>query len=478
MKLKKIFNNFTILIFIALILSLFYSNDNIKKYDKNVLDQNGNSIHLMLKNDSFRYFSHGFEIKEQLKKDKNYFDTGRDNFTKYLFPRIIALYYKVFDYNLYEDSDKKIVKLGIHKNFLFFQVLIYYLSIYFLYFQLKDKLENKFLFFSLFFLCFEPTIFQYHGSFWSESIFFSLQILIMALVLNHKSSNLRLFIIGILLSLLALQRSNGFYYIFPVILYFYFMKEFILYKKIPVMLLGFILVINFVGFHNYKKTGKYFIIPTETKSVLHAYIVPNILNQKELDIEKNKFLKFAKEKEILIDNKTLEKFSYQRYSFIFCQNLSDDNKLFNNFELCNYFDKRSKEIIFNNPVKTIKFIARKSLSYSLLNPLHIYSDHKFLSGEEYYRSDLHKELIPLRIIYSLIIYMICLIGFIKLLQIKDKKLFLYIFISSIYFYCILSWHGNNRYFTPVLIYASFFFGLGVNTIYNQSKLLFSKSDSL
>ena len=54
MKLKKIFNNFTILIFIALILSLFYSNDNIKKYDKNVLDQNGNSIHLMLKNDSFR----------------------------------------------------------------------------------------------------------------------------------------------------------------------------------------------------------------------------------------------------------------------------------------------------------------------------------------------------------------------------------------------------------------------------------------
>ena len=75
------------------------------------------------------------------------------------------------------------------------------------------------------------------------------------------------------------------------------------------MLLGFILVINFVGFHNYKKTGKYFIIPTETKSVLHAYIVPNILNQKELDIEKNKFLKFAKEKEILIDNKTLEKFS-------------------------------------------------------------------------------------------------------------------------------------------------------------------------
>ena len=88
---------FIILFLFSSILSLIYTNHNIKNYDKNILDEEGNSVHLMIKNDTHRYFSHGYEIKKQIDENYNYFDTGRDNFTKYLFPRIIALYYQIFD---------------------------------------------------------------------------------------------------------------------------------------------------------------------------------------------------------------------------------------------------------------------------------------------------------------------------------------------------------------------------------------------
>ena len=97
MKTNKFFIYFLILIIFSLIASLIQSNYNIKNYDKNVIAKNGKSTHLMIKNDPFRYFSHGYEIKQELDQNINYFDTGRTNFTKYLFPRIIALYYKVFN---------------------------------------------------------------------------------------------------------------------------------------------------------------------------------------------------------------------------------------------------------------------------------------------------------------------------------------------------------------------------------------------
>ena len=457
---------FLILFLFSSILSLIYIKHNIKNYDKNILDDNGRSVHLMIKNDAQRYFSHGHEIKKQIDENYNYFDTGRDNFTKYLFPRIIALYYKIFDYELYENEKNKIINLGIHQNFLIFQILLYYLSVFFLYTQTKHKINNKFLFFAILFLCLEPTIFQYHGSFWSESIFFSLQVLIMALILNNKNSNLRLFLIGILLSFLALQRTNGFYYLIPVLIYFYFSKESYFFKKIIFMLLGFVILVTFVSYHNFKKSGKFFIIPTETKSVLSVYVVPRILDKDKMEDEKDKFLSFLETNNIEIDSDSLKTVPYHRYAFVYCSNDDKKNTTLTNFRICDYFDKRSKKIVIENPFETLKYVARKSLSFALLNPFHIYSDHKFLSGEKYYKSNLHQSLLPYRIIYTLLIYFICFIGLIKMIKARENKMILYLLISGVYFFIILSWHGNNRYFTPILIYASLFFGYGFSSILN------------
>ena len=38
-------------------------------------------------------------------------------------------------------------------------------------------------------------------------------------------------------------------------------------------------------------------------------------------------------------------------------------------------------------------------------------------------------------------------GLINIYQKKEYKLLMLVMLSSIYFFLILSWHGNNRYFT-------------------------------
>lgn len=225
------------------------------------------------------------------------------------------------------------------------------------------------------------------------------------------------------------------------------------------------ILINFVSYHNFKKSGKFFIVPTETKSVLSAYVVPRILDKNKMESEKVKFFNFLEINNIKFDTK-LNAVPYHRYAFVYCSNDDKKNTTLANFKICDYFDKRSKEIVIENPFKTLKYVAKKSLSFALLNPFHIYSDHKFQSGEKYYKSDLHQSLLPYRIIYTLLIYFICLIGLIKMIKTRENKMALYLLISGIYFFIILSWHGNNRYFTPVLIYASFFFGYGFSSILN------------
>ena len=167
--------NFNILlistILFGLLASVFISKYNLDTYDVNA-NYGDRIYHKMIKADAYRYLSHGAEIKDQVAKGKNFFTSGREHFTKYLPPRLAAAYYYFFDINFFEDKKNKKIKIGNHFYYLLFQSLIYYFSILFLYFSIQKSFDKKIILISIIFLCFEPTIFQYHGTFWSESIFF------------------------------------------------------------------------------------------------------------------------------------------------------------------------------------------------------------------------------------------------------------------------------------------------------------------
>ncbi len=234
-------------IFFAFVISIFVLINNLNNFDKYNNDENG-SYHLMIKADPSRYLIHGYEIKKQVSEGKNFFTSGREHYTKFLPPRIAAAYYYLLDINLFENEEKKIIKLGIHKYYLILQSLLYYSSVYFLFKSIKKKFEKITIFFSISFLCIEPTIFQYHGTFWSESIFFSLQIILLALIFRHNNSLKNLFLIGLFVGILSLQKQVAIFFIFPILLYIFIFFKMQFLRSSIIILIGFIFYTIIFGF--------------------------------------------------------------------------------------------------------------------------------------------------------------------------------------------------------------------------------------
>ena len=469
-----------IFILISFLISILISNYNLTNYDKIVVNNSG-SYHQMIKTDSLRYLGHGAEIKSQLKNNVDYFLTGRENYTKYLPPRIAAAYYIFFDKELFNNFDERVVNTGIHFPYLLIQCFFYFFSVALLFFSIKKIFDKRIVFFIILFLCIEPTIFQYHGTFWSESFFFTLQIVILSLVFRIRHNITILFLIGLFLGLLSLQKQMAIFYVIPVLVYFLFKEKPFKFNYLFMILIGYIIVQSFVGYNNFKRSGEFYFLTADTKINLHFYmvqkVVPKVLNITEKKFTENEgkeAFKWIKINSINYDIKKLsnklKKPGYMDYRVSIIN--EKDKTQFDEF-----IYKRTIFFIKKYPIEFVEFIIKKSIHTTLLNPFHIYSDHNFVSGEYYYTTKTHNQLVPYRIVYTMIIYLICLLGFFQIINRKHFQILSFLFLSILYFYLLVSWHGNTRYFVPVLIYLSFFFGFGVDkvllildkkNIYNES----------
>ena len=474
MSFKQMFKNSKItliIIFFGFIISVFIPMNNINKYDKNIIDENGNSYHQMIKHDTLRYLTHGNEIKDQLKEGINFFKTGREHYTKYLPPRVMAAYYYLFDIDLFNNNYEKKINTGIHFPYLVFQSFLYYFSVVLLYFSISKLINRNTSFFIVCFLCFEPIILQYHSSFWSESIFFSLQILLASLILKEKQSNLNFFLIGIFLAMLSLQKEYSIFYIIPIIIYSYITINNLKYKSFLFLLIGFFLIQSVLGYNNYQRSGKFYIMTADSKVNLHIDLVKKVM-QKKLKISSKEFdsiegkaslqwiqknsIEFNKEKLANIEDPG---FMLYRYNI-----LEKDKVKFDNF-----IRNRTLNYFYKYPIDFLKFIIKSSVHITLLNPFHIYSDNNFMSGEYYYTTKTHDKLVPYRVVYTSVVYLICIYGLFVIFKKKNYDILLYLIFSIIYFYGLVSWHANTRYFVPVMIYLSFFFGYGIDKILNYTK---------
>ena len=472
-------NRVLFIILIGFLISIILSIYNIENYDKNILSKDGSYYHKMIKYDVYRYLSHGDEIKNQLKEGINFFQTGREHYTKYLPPRLMAAYYYIFDLNLFEDESQIKINTNIHFKYLFFQCLIYFFSVWVFYLSLSKQMNKNIIFFIISFLCLEPTINQYHSTFWSESFFFSIQILLMAFILKKENSILNFGLIGIFLAILSFQKEYSIFYIFFIFIYFILMKEKKIFTKFTIMILLFISVQSILGFNNYFRSGKFYIMTADSKVNIFNDMVTHVVSKK-LNISHREFvesegkvvLNWLNENSILFDQVKLKSLysengnNYDAPKWLDYRDvISEEDKI----KFDNFFRQRTIEYIFDYPTEFFYRIIKNSLHIGLLNPFHIYSDHNFISGEVYYFSEKHDELIKYRIFYSSAIFIICLIGLTHMLKKKDFNLLLFLTLSIIYFYGLVSWNGNSRYFLPVFIYASFFFGYGADKIMNFYK---------
>ena len=443
-------NKFSLLLILSLTIFIVFfiqTNISLKKYDKYIVSENGTKHHGIVKEAPlFHIFIEAQKFKDRLSNkqiDKDFYNVG---YKSHLLPqRILGIYAFVFNVDFFEedfssltfDSNKQnvndifTVKYGGKFLYLIFQKFIYLIICLYLFLTLTKKIKNSNIpIFVTSFLLIEPTINQYHMTFYGESIFFSFLVLLLAMIVNLPKNNFHYFLLGILLLLMTFQRSISLF--MPLIISFLvavtFKRKSI--NKISIMLFTYVFLILLLGYSNYKETQKFYFLPWQTKSDLYDYFIPNIIKHKK-DIS-------ATEVNNLLNKKKIE--------FLKDKGL-DTNTANYNLDLLDFKQKYALKVIFENKVLTIKTFLKNSLHSTLLNPFEQKSKSNF--GPNYYKNEQHQNQIKFRITYSLILYSIVIFGLVK--SYTNRYSFSYPFLLlSFYIFTISAWVGYTRYFVPVL----------------------------
>jgi len=466
--LKKIF----ILIFLGLISSIILSSYYIIKYDK--YRDDGHS-HVMLKDETLLHWHKGARIVGDVKRGKNFFLSGDPIFAKPLPQRLVAIYSLLSGHEIIEEWEPNIkIKLGGKLPFLIIQSLVYYLALVYLVIKISKIFPIENCFYIVFFLAFEHTIFQYHSSFWTESFYFTLQILILGLLFNNSHKIFDNLFVGSLVGILFLQRSVGIFYIIPIIIYFIFSYKSKSIKPIIASIIGYTLIIFLVGIYNYKKIDVFYFYPVAGKQDIYFNFSIPLLAQKkkipQMEVQKKeiqKIYKWLKDNNIkLKDGFDLDNETNILIFINFIKNEKDKIKFYD------YMNKRQYKIIFENPLIATKLAIIRVMHFVVLDPTHnyYYNEHRGQNKKPaFIKSETHKNWIPFRIIYTLLIYFVCFFGLIYFLKQKNYQLLSLLVLSMLYYTILFGWYGMTRLYVPSLIYLSFFFGNGLVLLINLIK---------
>ena len=450
--LKNKKNIFYFIFIFSLLLSIFNSIIQMKYFDNYKNSTITIDRHSMITGDIEEFWREGDQISKDIKGGKNYFETGGEYRRPYLPSRIFALFSILSSENLVTEDQK--ISLGGKKIILLiFQSLFYYTLLFFLYQKFLDFFPKPVSQLTILFLAFEPTIFMYHSSFWSESIFFSLQLVIILFIIKKNHNLASMFLFGLLLGVFYLQRSVAIFYIVPVLIFYYFFERKNFIKYILSISSALLIIFLLVGFHNYKRAGIFYSISTQAKDGFFIYLIPEILAKKQNISSKMAYREISA---------NLEKWSVE-------ENI-DRNKERDRLKIYEYQKKIARNVILSNPITSLELIIKNSAHFFVIDPLtHVYYMHRWDYDDGFfYKSEQHKQWILPRIFYSILIYFFCFFGIIEMYKKKKYQSFLiYIILSIFYFTATQSWYGGTRYFAPILIYLAPLFSFGVYFFYKK-----------
>ena len=456
-------------IVIAFLASALLSYHYILKYDRLKASTNNNLEHPMIKIAVGIHWAEADRILKDIKSGKNYFASGKEHYDEFLPPRLLALYYYITGYEIYDS--KMVLKINNGKlPYLIIKTLLYYLALLYFCKKIFSIFPLKNCFFIILFLALEPSIFQYHSSFWNESLFFPFEILLLSLLLDGSRNILKNILIGFILGIMFTISQEIFLYIIPLLFYLFILFKKKSIKPILSLMVGYLLIFIVIGFHNYNRIGELNLNHNGSRTSLYIYFAPQVLaekNNSSLDQARKKMKKQAK---IWIKKNNIDvTLSTTDFPEIIGGSIKERNKYYD------YLQKTALKIIITNPFISIKRVFKQSLHHLVLNPVHIKYFYQFEGrGGVYQKSETHKKWIPIRIIYSVIIYLVVFGGIIYSLKRMKKEIIFLLMISVAYIVLALGWAGIPRHFVPALIFLSIFFGNGMAAILSSNTSNISK----
>ena len=353
--------------------------------------------------------------------------------------------------------------------YLIIKTFLYYLALFYFSKKILTILPIKNCFFIILFLALEPSIFQYHSSFWNESLFFPFEILLLSLLLDQSRNILKNILIGFILGIMFTISQEIFLYIVPLLFYFFILFKKKSIKPILSLVIGYLIIFIIIGFHNYKRTGMAYFIPFGSKTALYIYLAPQVLAKKNNSSVEQARKKMKEQTKMWIEKNNIDVTQRTTNFWTVISESEKDKKKY-----LDYLQKKALKIIITNPFASIQYIFKQSLHTLVLNPVYIKYFYQFEGRDQFYKSEIHKKWIPIRIIYSVIIYLVIFCGMIYSLKHMKKEIIFLLIISVTYVIVSLGWMGIPRYFTPALIFLSIFFGNGMAAILNFNKLNISK----
>ena len=334
---------------------------------------------------------------------------------------------------------------------------MFYLSLYYLINKLKKFLNKRNLIILVVLISFEPTILQWHSSFWSESIYLSMFILLLGKLINVNDNFMKNIFIGLLIGIMFAQRSASFLLIVPILIFYIINFK----KKINpcfFLLIGYFTVISLIGLNHYIKKDRFFILPYHSQLYSNYHYMLHEMTAKS----EKKGLEEALNEKVMKEKKWIKKNKIEKDNF---------NHL---FLIINYRNKEFLNQVIKNPIDSSIYLLSKISQAAILDPFWV-KKHLFLDKTvKSYHIEFNKD-ITLRIVYSIIFYTICLLGLISIIKsyLKNKynqKIFNFLFLNLLiifYFYLFAGGYGVSRYFVPTLINFSFFFIFGINFIFKK-----------
>ena len=115
-------------IIVVFLASAILSYHYISKYDHLKTSTNGNREHAMIKVAVAVPWTEADRILKDIKSGKNYFASGKEYYDEFLPPRLLALYYYITGYEIYDSKMSLKVNNG-KLPYLIIKTLLYYLTL-------------------------------------------------------------------------------------------------------------------------------------------------------------------------------------------------------------------------------------------------------------------------------------------------------------------------------------------------------------
>ncbi len=457
-----------IIIVLSFFTSILLSNHFIKKFDNYEISTDKLESHAMIKSDLSDYWSNAKVFKDDL-KNKNFISSGNEMWRSYLHERLIGFYFYIIDKKMYDiwdienyvsltfnsDNEVKIAD-GNKFLFLFLQSALFYLILFFFYNKIINYYPKKYCICTILFLSINPNIFTYHSTFFSESIFYSLQLLFIYFLIDCSYKNKNNFIIGLILGVMFMQKPFVIYFIIPLILYYLYIFKKKSFLPITMLMSGYLLILMFIGLSNHQRIGKFYVMPGLTNYGLYYYVSDNII---------------SKSKKISIMEARQNRFK-ETNKWIKTNNISLD-KEHDRIKLYKFFKSYGNQSIIDNPIISIKYHLYNSLQTGILTPAYIFHFYQnesrkkpYYFFEEPYRS----KWLKINLCYSIFIYFFVILGFFSSFKHKEKlnfKFTILIVLFSAYLLAVGGWVGVSRIWNPSLIFFSFLFSNGLLGIFEK-----------